>query len=255
MKITKAAGLITASVIAFSSLSSITAGAVTFTEDEKGVKTWTFKVNDKYPEGVTVDDKKDAYFSSGCTYYASNGYTTDKPEDLNNYLTLTVKNDEKTIESNKYSTIFLNHAKNITSSELTYTAPADGTVSLTAGNNGDVYLKVNGDTKGTANTDYTETVTAPVEQGDTITISAASWAGAKQVIFTPDQYTALYEFTQKASEMNGKTLVVTTSDDTKKSTTINTSDGTYFTGDGDVELGIIINNIPNNVTIESVVIE
>ena len=252
MKITKAAGLITASVIAFSSLSSITAGAVTFTEDEKGVKTWNFTVNDEYPDGVEVNSKGDACFASGETYYASNGYTTTKPEDINDYLTLTVKNNEKTIESNELSTIFLNHASKTTSSELTYTAPADGTVSLTAGNEGDVYLEVNGDKKGTANTDHTATVTAEVSKGDTIIIDADKYAGAHQVVFTPVQTkTAMYSFTETASELNGKTIVVESSEGRKEKKI----DTTQCSGGGDVQLGIIIKNIPNDVTIQSVVIE
>ena len=255
MKKIKAASLIAASVIAVSSFGTLTAGAVTFTEDETtGAKTWAFTVNDSYPDGVSGGDSSDATFANGATYYANNGWTTDQPADENaiDYLTLSVKNNA-TIESVQNAALHLmgNNSAGRTASELTWAVPEDGTVSV-AGVNG-VHLYVNNEFIATAGSDgNAPTVTHTVEKDDQIKVTAANWGGITEFTFTPVQTrTAMYSFTETADNLNGKTLYVdsTAGQKTKELT------GTYFTGKGDVRLGVIINNIPRNVTINSVTIQ
>ena len=247
--------LIAASVIAVSSFGTLTAGAVTFTENsETGAKTWTFVVTDSdYPEGVTTDEDGDKVFGNSGTFYVSNGYSATQSE-TRDYLTLSVNNTSGTVESKANDALHLNQNKNDTSSTLSWTAPEDGTISVTGVNILNLY--VNSDLVDTCiSYEGKPTVTYNVKQNDQIQVDANRWGGIKELKFTPAQtYTAMYSFTETADNLNGKTLMITTADGDTKKTQINTS-GTHFTGKGDVNLGVIINNIPRGVEITSVTIQ
>lgn len=254
MKKIKAALLITASVIAVSSFGTLTAGAVTFTEDtETGAKTWAFTVNDFYPNGVSGGGDGDATFANDDTYYAKDGWTKEQPADENasDYLTLSVKNNA-TIESVQNAALHLMGSTSAgkTPSELTWAVPEDGTVSV-AGVNG-VHLYVNNEFIATAGGNgNAPTVTHTVEKDDQIKVTAANWGGITEFTFTPAQtYTAMYSFTETADKLNGKTLVINSTEGIK-SKTINTAN---IEG-SDVKLGVIINNIPRDVEITSVTIQ
>lgn len=250
MKKIKAASLIAASVIAVSSFGTLTAGAVTFTENsETGAKTWTFVVTDSdYPEGVTTDKNSgDKNFESG-TYYVNSMYSMTASSDNNLLMTVT---DGKTVESKANNTLYLCH-NNGSSSTLSWTVPENGTIALTSTYG--LYISINnGDNLLCGSNEYeTYTENYNVTKGDTIKISAPKWGGIKELKFTPVQtYTAMYSFTKTANDLNGKTLYV---DSTvgKKTKELK---GTHFSGNGDVSLGVIINNIPRNVTINSVTIQ
>lgn len=250
MKRIKAASLIAASVIAVSSFGSLTAGAVTFSEDETtGAKTWTFVVTDSdYPEGVTTDEKNgDKNFESG-TYYVNSMYSMTGSSDNNLLMTVT---DGKTVESKANNTLYLCHSKG-SSSTLSWTVPENGTIALTSTYG--LYISINnGDNLLCGSNEYeTYTENYNVTKGDTIKISAPKYGGIKELEFTPVQnYTAMYSFEQTANDLNGKTLYIdsTAGPRTKELT------GTYFTGNGDVKLGVIITSIPRDVEITSVTIQ
>ena len=250
MKKIKAASLITASVIAVSSFGSLTAGAVTFSEDETtGAKTWTFVVTDSdYPEGVTTDEKSgDKNFESG-TYYVNSMYSMTGSSDNNLLMTVT---DGKTVESKANNTLYLCH-NNGSSSTLSWTVPENGTIALTSTYG--LYISINNGDNLLCGSDEYETYTENynVTKGDTIKISAPKYGGIKELEFTPAQtYTAMYSFTKTANDLNGKTLVINSTEGTK-SKTIDTAN---ISGGGDVKLGVIINNIPRDVEITSVTIQ
>lgn len=252
MKKIKAASLIAASVIAVSSFGTLTAGAVTFTEDETtGAKTWTFTVTDNagdYPEGVTTDDSNgDMIFDDSGTYYVSDKYSTTTPD--GDYLTLQV-NNTGTREGVQYSSLYLNQNRNETSSTLSWTVPEDGTITLTTRN--DLNLYINGIPYSLQWAEEGTTETYSVNKGDSINIDAPQYGSIHKLKFTPVQnYTAMYSFEQTANDLNGKTLYI---DSTAGQRTKELTD-TYFTGNGDVRLGVIITNIPRNVEITSVTIQ
>lgn len=252
MKKIKAASLIAASVIAVSSFGTLTAGAVTFTEDETtGAKTWTFVVTDSdYPDGVTTNEDGDKVFGNSGTFYVSNGYSATQSE-TRDYLTLSVNNTSGTVESKANDALHLNQNRNDTSSTLSWTAPEDGTISVTGVNILNLY--VNSDLVGTCiSYEGKPTVTYNVKQNDQIQVDADRWGGITEFTFTPVQTrTAMYSFEQTANDLNGKTLYIdsTAGQRTKELT------GTHFTGDGNVRLGVIITNIPSDVEITSVTIQ
>lgn len=253
MKKIKAASLIAASVIAVSSFGTLTAGAVTFTENKTtGAKTWTFTVTDSdYPEGVTTDDSNgDMIFDNSDTYYVSDKYSTTTPD--GDYLTLQV-NNTGTREGVQYSSLYLNQNRNETSSTLSWTVPEDGTITLTTYNELNLYINDSSSSLEWAEGGTQKTYS--VKEGDSIKIDAPRHGSIHELKFTPVQnYTAMYSFRETADNLNGKTLMITTTDGDTKKTQIDTS-GTHFSGDGNVSLGVIINNIPRNVTINSVTIQ
>lgn len=240
MNIRKTAFL-TAVISVFFALGGLSAGAANFSEDEKGVKTWTFQVNEGY-----TDDRAD--FVNGTTYYVSNNYTTAKPDDLSDYLTLSVNNDEKTIESKDNDALYLWSGGNVTSSTLSWTVTEDGTISITS--KGDLELYVNDTHILTCNwTEETggETKTTDVKKGDIIKVVAKKYGGIFKLIFTPDTYDTAYQFTKSASELKNGTLKVKSSEG-EKSIAMD-SILTTFTGNFDVVFGLIIENVPNSVDI------
>ena len=258
MKKIKAASLIAASVIAVSSFCTLTAGAVTFTEDETtGAKTWTFTVNDSYPSGVSIGSNGDATFANDSTYYGSNGWIVEPPDMENTYDYLTLKvGSSSTIESNGLSALLINHTKGSTtdsSSTISWTAPEDGSIKLTSANT--AYLYVN-DVLAAGCDEWMEAFPQQsceyeLKKGDTVIVIGPVYGGIKELKFTPAQtYTAMYSFTEAANDLNGMTLVINSTEGTK-SKTIDTAN---IEG-SDVKLGVIITNIPRNVEITSVTIQ
>ena len=259
MKKIKAASLIAASVIAVSSFGTLTAGAVTFTEDETtGAKTWTFTVNDSYPSGVSIGSNGDATFANDSTYYGSNGWIVEPPDMENTYDYLTLKvGSSSTIESNGLSALLINHTKGSTtdsSSTISWTAPEDGSIKLTSANT--AYLYVN-DVLAAGCDEWMEAFPQQsceyeLKKGDTVIVIGPVYGGIKELEFTPAQtYTAMYSFTETANDLNGMTLVINSTKGTK-SKTIDTAN---ISGEGDVKLGVIITNIPSDVEITSVTIQ
>lgn len=252
MKKIKAAALIAASVMAVSSFGTLTAGAVTFSEDETtGAKTWTFTVTDNagnYPEGVTTDDSNgDMIFDDSGTYYVSDKYSTTTPD--GDYLTLQV-NNTGTREGVQHSSLYLNQNRNETSSTLSWTVPEDGTITLTTYNELNLYINDISSSLEWAEGGTQKTYS--VKEGDSIKIDAPRYGSIHELKFTPAQtYTAMYSFTKTANDLNGMILFIDSTKGTK-SKTINTAN---ISGRGDVKLGVIITGIPRDVEITSVTIQ
>ena len=261
MKIKQTAVLLTATAIAMSLFCSLTAGAVVFTEDDTtGIKTWTFEVNNnsEYAEGITTDDNGDKIFANNHTYYASNGYSAAPPSENNDdYLILNVKNEGHTIESIKNKSLYLNHQSKVESSELSWTAPADGTITLTTGNG--LTLSIDNVSYTLAYAEDGNQGTYTVKKGNSIKISAPTWGDIHELKFIPTR-TELYSFEKTFNELQDGTLEISYNDgnDDKsisKSMSSFTASLPNVDDSTNTKLGLIINGIPNDVTINSVVIE
>lgn len=258
MKIKQTAVLLTAAAIAMSSFCSLTAGAVVFTEDDTtGIKTWTFNVTENpadYPDNIGTDTNGDRTFSSGATYYVSNGYSASKPG--NDYLTLQVGNSG-TKEGVEHSSLYLNQNKNETSSGLSWTVPTDGTITLTTYN--ELNLSINDVSYFLEWSEHGTQRTYTVKEGDSVKISAPRYGSIHELKFIPT-HTELYSFEKTFNELQDGTLEISYNDgnDDKsisKSMSSFTASLPNVDDSTNTKLGLIINDIPNYVTINSVVIE
>ncbi len=175
-------------------VSCMTASAMRFTEDEKGVKLWEFGMNqDGSSISGDITFNRAGTENSGEYYYLKDGDSNSvivKPEDMSDYLTLRVLNSQ-TVESQGKEALFLfhdSHGRYKYSSTLRYTPPVAGTIEISAVNNGVKIEELNekDEAINTVECNNGEVGRMHFDAGDVAQISTDKYGGVKYVKFTPD---------------------------------------------------------------------
>ena len=252
-----------AAVVISLTVTGIAASAETYTKDDAtGMVTWDFT-------GKTYDALGEKNKTTYYKFTSSGIYTettiTNEPEDKDTLIIQANNGNGIGVKVSSSGGLVMTY---ISSGALYYKPTVNGILSVTGyaeKDTGSPWSLTMGETTkilGTGTSDVPATETINCTAGQKVTIIPTSTANAARshitkITFTPTEET-VYTFTQKASELEGKTLKVSYTDAKGENTVskkLNSDNFPTFSGNFDLQLAVKIKDVPKTTTITGMIIE